>query len=117
MKFWIRSTAREGVLWRLAKEQLTKDKKKAGIVILYLSAGLSLLLCLVTLLESEAARTIVSNYMDMDMVLENKTLKKENREDRRQVMDEEFFTLPNFPTEQKPSGGCAATRAEQKLCC
>ncbi|MCI9212827.1 MAG: ABC transporter permease [Ruminococcus sp.] len=86
-----RRTGRGGVLWRLAKEQLTKDKKKAGIVILSLSAGLSLFLCLVTLLESEAARTIVSNYMDMDMVLENKTLKKENREDRRQVMDGEFL--------------------------
>lgn len=61
------------------------------MVILSLAAGLSLFLCLVTLLESQAARTVVSNYMDMDMVLVNKTLKKEDREARRQVMDEAFL--------------------------
>ncbi len=86
-----RRTGKGGILWRLAKEQLTKDKRKSGMVILSLSAGLSLFLCLVTLLDSQAARTIVSNYMDMDMVLVNKTLKKEDREDRRQVMDEAFL--------------------------
>ncbi len=86
-----RGTGRGGILWRLAKEQLRKDKKKSGMVILSLSVGLSLFLCLVTLLDSQAARTIVSNYMDMDMVLVNKTLKKEDRENRRQVMDEEFL--------------------------
>ena len=86
-----RGTGRGGILWRLAKEQLMKDKKKSGMVILSLSVGLSLFLCLVTLLDSQAARTIVSNYMDMDMVLVNKTLKKEDREDWRQVMDEELL--------------------------
>lgn len=86
-----RRTGRGGIVWRLAKEQLTKDKKKSGIVILSLASGLSLFLCLVTLLESQAARTVVSNYMDMDMVLVNKTLKKEDREEWQQVMDEEFL--------------------------
>lgn len=85
-------TGKGGILWRLAKEQLTKDKKKAVVVILSLSAGLSLFLCLVTLLESQAARTIVSNHMDMDLVLQNDTLKKEDREERHQVMEEAFLT-------------------------
>lgn len=86
-----RKTGRGGILWRLAKEQLTRDKKRSVIVILSLSVGLSLFLCLVTLLESQAARTIVSNHMDMDLVLQNDTLKKEEREDRYQVMDEAFL--------------------------
>lgn len=87
-----RKTGRGGVLWRLAKEQLTRDKKKAAAVILSLSTGLSLFLCLATLLESQAARTIVSNHMDMDLVLQNDTLRKEDREERHQVMEEAFLT-------------------------
>ena len=66
------------ILWRLATDQLLKDKKKTGIVMISLASGLSLFLCLVTMLESQAARTIVSNYMDMDMVIKNDTLKKED---------------------------------------
>lgn len=85
-------TGKGGIPWRLAEEQLTKDKKKAVVVILSLSTGLSLFLCLVTLLESQAARTIVSNHMDMDLVLQNDTLKKEDREERHQVMEEAFLT-------------------------
>lgn len=84
-------TGKGGILWRLAKEQLAKDKKKAVVVILSLSTGLSLFLCMVTLLESQAARTIVANHMDMDLVLQNDTLKKEEREDRHQVMEEAFL--------------------------
>lgn len=86
-----RKNERGGLLWRLAKEQLIRDKRKSVMVILSLSLSLSLFLCLVTLLESQAARTIVSNHTDLDLVLQNDSLRKEEREDRHQAMDEAFL--------------------------
>ncbi len=86
-----RKLKKGNILWRLAAAQLLKDKKKTGIVMISLALGLSLFLCLVTMLESQAARTIVSNYMDMDMVIKNDTLKKEDSKDRKQLLDQSFL--------------------------
>ena len=49
---------------------------------------MSVFLCMITLIESQGARTIVSNFMDMDLVIKNDTLKKEDREDWTQILDE-----------------------------
>ena len=84
----IRRTGKGRLLWRMAKDQLTKDKKKSTLVILSLAAGLSVFLCMITLIESQGARTIVSNFMDMDLVIKNDTLKKEDREEWTQILDE-----------------------------
>ena len=46
-----------------------------------LAASLSVYLCIVIMLDSQAARTIVSNYMDTDMVIQNDTACKEKSED------------------------------------
>lgn len=69
-------------------EQFTKDKKRTAVVLLSLAASLSVYLCIVTMLDSQAARTIVSNYMDTDMVIQNDTVCKEKSEGRRDVLDE-----------------------------
>lgn len=79
------------VLWRLAKEQILKDKKKSVIIMLSLSVSLSVFLCLVTLLASQGARTMVRNYMDMDLVIQNDTVKKENQEDWEQILTPELI--------------------------
>ena len=71
-------------------EQFTKDKKRTAVVLLSLAASLSVYLCIVTMLDSQAARTIVSNYMDTDMVIKNDTACKEKSEDRRDILDEAF---------------------------
>lgn len=84
-------TGKGMLVWRMAREQITKDKKKSGLVILSLAAGMSVFLCFATLLASHGARTFVSNYMDMDMVIKNDTLKKEHREDWTQILDENFI--------------------------
>lgn len=55
-----------------------------------LAASLSVYLCIVTMLDSQAARTIVSNYMDTDLVIKNDTACKEKSEDRRDILDESF---------------------------
>ena len=54
------------MLTRLFGEQFTKDKKRTFMVLLSLAASLSVYLCVVTMLDSQAARTIVSNYCGKD---------------------------------------------------
>lgn len=83
-------TRKGRLVWRLAWDQVTKDKKKTMIVLLSLAASLSVFLCLTTLIESQGPRTIVSNYMDADMVLINDTIKKDDKNDWKQLMDEAF---------------------------
>ena len=78
------------VIARLSMEQFTKDKKRTAMVLLSLAASLSVYLCIVTMLDSQAARTIVSNYMDTDMVIKNDTACKEKSEDRRDILDDSF---------------------------
>ena len=64
-----RKAGKGKVIARLSMEQFTKDKKRTAVVLLSLAASLSVYLCIVTMLDSQAARIIVSNYMDTDMVL------------------------------------------------
>ena len=76
-----RKAGKGKVIARLSMEQFTKDKKRTAVVLLSLAASLSVYLCIVTMLDSQAARTIVSNYMDTDMVIQNDTACKEKSED------------------------------------
>ena len=71
-----RKTGRLHVLWRMAGEQLQKDWKKTGVVMLSMAASLSVFLCLVTLIQSQSAKSVMSNNMDTDLVLQNDTLQK-----------------------------------------
>lgn len=63
----IRKAGEGNLLTRLFEEQFTKDKKRTFMVLLSLAASLSVYLCVVTMLDSQAARTIVSNFMDSDL--------------------------------------------------
>ena len=76
-----RKAGKGKVIARLSLEQVTKDKKRTAVVLLSLAASLSVYLCIMTMLDSQAARTIVSNYMDTDMVIQNDTACKEKSED------------------------------------
>ncbi len=75
-----RKAGKGKVIARLSLEQVTKDKKRTAVVLLSLAASLSVYLCIMTMLDSQAARTIVSNYMDTDMVIKNDTACKEKSE-------------------------------------
>ena len=86
----VRRAGKGKVIARLSMEQFTKDKKRTAVVLLSLAVSLSVYLCIVTMLDSQAARTIVSNYMDTDMVIKNDTACKEKSEDRRDILDEAF---------------------------
>ncbi len=86
-----RYTSSSARIWRMAKEQITKDKKRAGIVMLSLAAGMSVFLCMTTLLSSERSREYYSNFRDFDMVLKNDTINKEDQEEHVQIFDEEII--------------------------
>ena len=86
-----KKTGKGKIIWRVAKEQFLKDRKKTTVILLSLAAALSVFLCMVTIIESQGARTIVSNYMDMDLVLYNDTLKKEDSDKWEKLMDDRFL--------------------------
>ena len=50
------------------------------VVLLSLAASLSVYLCVVTMLDSQAARTIVSNFMDSDLTGWNGSIVERIRE-------------------------------------
>lgn len=83
-------TKKGHMLWNMACGQLKKDKKKTSVIFLSLAMSLSVFLILVTLIESQGPRTIVSNYMDADMEIVNDTLTKENVEDWKQILTTSF---------------------------
>ena len=79
-------TRNGSLLWRMAADQFFKDKKKTGIAVLSLAASLSMFLCLITIIQSHGARTIMSNYMDTDLVVSNDTLMKEEDGKWKQIL-------------------------------
>lgn len=79
------------LMWRLAKEQVLKDKKKSAVVMLSLAAGLSVFVCVTTLITSQDAREWNYNYRNLDMVIQNDTIRKEKKEERRQIIDENLL--------------------------
>ncbi len=79
------------LLWRIAARQFGRDKKKTAMVVSTLGICLSFFLCAVTLIQSQAPRTLVSNYMDMDMVLKNDTMMMKERNKWKPLMDKAFM--------------------------
>ena len=85
------SAGRGGILGRLALDQIRKDKRKAAVIMVSLAAGMSVFLCVTTLLESQGARTIVTNHMDNDLTIINDTLKKEDAKEHKDLLTESFL--------------------------
>lgn len=82
-----RKPAKGRLLWRLAKERVGRDKKKTAMVVASLGISLSIFLCIVTLLESQGPRTIVSNYMEADMIIKNDTMQMSRKNAWKPLID------------------------------
>lgn len=78
-------------IWRMALKRICRDKKKAAMVVCSLGISLSVFLCMVTLIESQGARTIVSNYMETDMVISNDTMQMEEKSKWKPLIDNSFL--------------------------
>lgn len=85
------SRHRQGLIWRMAKKQFTKDWKKSLVVMMSLAASLSVFLCVFTLIDSQDAREFYYNYRNLDMVLRNDTVRKEDLSEHAQIFEKEFF--------------------------
>lgn len=86
-----RRTKKGSLLWRMAREQLSKDKKKTAVVVISLAAGMSVFLCMVTLIESHGPRSIASAYMDSDLVIKNDTVRKEELGEWKPIISSEIL--------------------------
>ncbi len=85
-------TGKGNLIWRMAREQFQKDKKKSTIVILSLAASLSVFLCLITLIASQGPRTMVSSFMDNDLTILDDTVRKEDQGEWKGLLDNEFLS-------------------------
>ncbi len=79
------------LIWRMAIEQIAKNKKKAWIVMLSLASSMVVFLCMTTLIHSQDAREFTYNYRNLDLVLRNDTVRRENIEEHVEIFDENFF--------------------------
>ena len=61
------------------------------MVLLSLAASLSVYLCVVTMLDSQAARTIVSNFMDSDLTGWNGSIVERIKGSRIIVIEPHFY--------------------------
>ena len=87
----LRKKKRGRLIWRMAVDQALKDKKKSAVVVLSLSVSLVVFLCVVTLVSSQGAREYYFNYRNLDMVLRNDTMKKEDLKEHVQIFDDAFL--------------------------
>lgn len=84
-------TGKGKLLWRMAREQLGRDKKKAAVIIAALSICLSFFLCMVTMIQSQGPRTIVSDAMDSDFIISNDTMQMETQDQWKPLIDDSFL--------------------------
>lgn len=76
---------------KVAAKPGRRDKKKMAVVTTSLGISLSVFLCMVTLIDSQAARTIVSNYMESDMVIMNDTMQMKEKKKWKPLIDSAFL--------------------------
>lgn len=84
-------TGKGRLLWRMAWERVCRDKRKTLVVVCSLSAGLSVFLCMSTLTSSQGERTILSNYMEADLILKNDTIGNEGENNWKPLLDDGFL--------------------------
>ena len=82
---------RGNLLWRMAAEQFGMDKKKTAMAVGALGICLSFFLCAMTLIECQSPKKIVSGYMDLDLIIQNDTMARREKEEWRQIMTPSFL--------------------------
>lgn len=77
--------------WRMALEQLKKDKKKTIVVLLSLATSLSVFYCLTTMISSQGERTVLPNYWNADYVVKNQTQTTEDIHSLQPAIGDSFI--------------------------
>ena len=78
------------VIGHMGARKVFAEKKKTLISILSLAVGLSVFVCVITLLRSQGPRTIVSSAWNDDMEISNRLLSKDDAK-WKEVMDDVFL--------------------------
>lgn len=78
------------VIGHMGARKVFAEKKKTLISILSLAVGLSVFVCVITLLRSQGPRTIVSSAWNDDMEISNRLLSKDGAK-WKEVMDDVFL--------------------------
>lgn len=76
--------------WRMAFEQLKKDRTKTVIVLLSLAVSLSVFYCLTTIIVSQGERTVMPEYWDSDFVVQNQAQVPEDMDSVQNVIPDSF---------------------------
>lgn len=77
--------------WRMAFEQLKKDRKKTVVVLLSLAASLSVFYCLTTIISSQGERTVLPNYWNADFIVQNQTQITEDIDSIQPAIEDSFI--------------------------
>lgn len=75
----------------MAFEQFKKDKKKTVVVLLSLAISLSVFYCLTTIITSQGERTVLPNYWNADLVVQNRTQTTENINSLQPAIEDSFI--------------------------
>ncbi|MDO5784750.1 MAG: ABC transporter permease [Eubacteriales bacterium] len=84
-------TGKGKLLWRMAWEQLRRDKKKTAIIVAALGICLSFFMGMVTIVQSQGPRTIISDAMDSDLIISNDTMQMETQDQWKPLIDDSFL--------------------------
>lgn len=84
-------TGQHSILWRMGGRKAFRDKKRAAVITLSLSVGISVFLCVFTLVESQGPRTILSNAWADDMEISNITLRSDEREKWEELLTDDLI--------------------------
>lgn len=76
--------------WGMAFEQFKKDKKKTVVVLLSLAISLSVFYCLTTIISSQGERTVLPNYWNADLVVQNRTQTTEDINSLQPAIEDSF---------------------------
>ena len=87
----IRKRKRGHFFWRMAMDQLRRDKTKVIVVFLSLATSLSVFYCLTTIISSYGDRTVMPNYWDADLIVENDTQTAEDMDSLLPALDGEML--------------------------
>lgn len=78
---------KKNFFWHMAIYQLKNNKKRTVIILFSLATSLSVFYCLTTIINSQAKRTVLPNYLDSDFVIYNQSETTEDINSIKPIID------------------------------
>ena len=81
---------KESIFWRMAFDQFKMNRKKTVVVLLSLATSLSVFYCLTTIISTQGERTVLPNYWNADLVVQNQTQTTEDIHSLKPAIEDSF---------------------------